>query len=123
MMRRNTVLLGLRERLPNYTRPDSDPFWALLAWAKSKPSIALSGREVPTLDCERRTIWIADAHRGDGKRFVVRADEKMTAFWNLNWRPALAASCVDRLAFFFQNWPSLNSCKSDAGSFPREVLR
>jgi hypothetical protein len=26
-----------------------------------------------------RTIWIADAHRGDGKRFVVRADEKLTA--------------------------------------------
>jgi hypothetical protein len=27
-----------------------------------------------------RTIFIADAHRGDGKRFVVRADEKLTAF-------------------------------------------
>jgi len=22
-----------------------------------------------------RTIWIADAHRDDGKRFIVRADE------------------------------------------------
>ena len=29
------------------------------------------------------TIWIADAHRGDGKRFVVRADEKLTAFLEL----------------------------------------
>jgi hypothetical protein len=29
-----------------------------------------------------RTIWIADAHR-DGKRFVVRADEKLTAFMEL----------------------------------------
>jgi hypothetical protein len=27
-----------------------------------------------------RTIWIVDAHRGDGKRFVVHADEKLTAF-------------------------------------------
>ena len=26
---------------------------------------------------------IADAHRGDGKRFVVRADEKLTAFVEL----------------------------------------
>jgi hypothetical protein len=26
-----------------------------------------------------RTIWIADAHRGDGKRFVVHADDKLTA--------------------------------------------
>ena len=30
-----------------------------------------------------RTIWIADAHRGDGRRFVVRADEKLTAFLEL----------------------------------------
>jgi hypothetical protein len=27
--------------------------------------------------------WIADAHRGDGKRFVARADEKLTAFMEL----------------------------------------
>jgi hypothetical protein len=32
---------------------------------------------------QRRTIWIADAHRGDGKRFIVRADEKLTAFVEL----------------------------------------
>jgi hypothetical protein len=30
-----------------------------------------------------RTIWIADAHRGDGKRYVVHADEKLTAFMEL----------------------------------------
>jgi GAF domain-containing protein len=30
---------------------------------------------VSALDCERRTIWIVDANRGDEKRFVVRADE------------------------------------------------
>jgi hypothetical protein len=29
-----------------------------------------------------RTIWIVDAH-GCGKRFVVRADEKLTAFVEL----------------------------------------
>jgi hypothetical protein len=29
-------------------------------------------------------MWIADAHRGgDGKRFIVRADEKLTAFLEL----------------------------------------
>jgi hypothetical protein len=27
-----------------------------------------------------RTIFVADAHRGDGQRFVVRADENLTAF-------------------------------------------
>jgi hypothetical protein len=30
-----------------------------------------------------RTIWIADAHRDDRKRFVVRADDKLTAFLEL----------------------------------------
>jgi hypothetical protein len=29
------------------------------------------------------TIWIADAHRDNGKRFVVRSDEKLTAFLEL----------------------------------------
>jgi hypothetical protein len=32
---------------------------------------------------ERPTMWIADAHRGGGKRFVVRANEKLTAFVEL----------------------------------------
>jgi len=27
-----------------------------------------------------RTIWIADAHRGDGKRFIMRVEEKLTVF-------------------------------------------
>ena len=30
-----------------------------------------------------RTVWIVDAHRGDGKRFIVHADEKLTAFLEL----------------------------------------
>jgi hypothetical protein len=38
---------------------------------------------VSTIDSEGRTIWIADAHHRDGKRFIVRADEKLTAFVQL----------------------------------------
>ena len=37
---------------------------------------------VSALDGAGRTIWIVDAHR-DGKRFIVRADEKLTAFLEL----------------------------------------
>jgi hypothetical protein len=37
---------------------------------------------VSALDLEGRTIWIVDAHR-DGKRFIVRADEMLTAFLEL----------------------------------------
>jgi hypothetical protein len=38
---------------------------------------------VSALDLEGRTIWIVDAHRDDGKRFVVHADEILTAFVEL----------------------------------------
>ena len=38
---------------------------------------------VSAIDSRGRTIWIADAHRGDGKCFVGRADEKLTAFMEL----------------------------------------
>jgi hypothetical protein len=38
---------------------------------------------VSAVNAEGRTIWIADAHRDDGKRFVVHADELLTAFLEL----------------------------------------
>jgi hypothetical protein len=34
-------------------------------------------------DSQGRTIWIVDAHRDDGKRSVVRADEILMAFLEL----------------------------------------
>jgi len=37
---------------------------------------------VSAIDSDRRTIWIVDAH-GYGKRFMVRADEMLTAFLEL----------------------------------------
>jgi hypothetical protein len=40
---------------------------------------------VSGLDCEGRTVWIADAHR-DGKRFVVRTDKKLAAFLEMESR-------------------------------------
>jgi hypothetical protein len=35
------------------------------------------------VDSEGRTLWIVDAHRDNGKRFVVRSDELLTAFLEL----------------------------------------
>jgi hypothetical protein len=37
---------------------------------------------VSAIGSQGRTIWIADAHR-DGKGFIVRANEKLTAFLEL----------------------------------------
>jgi hypothetical protein len=57
---------------------------------------------------EGRTIWIADAHR-DGKRFFVHADEKLTAFLELDSAiHSRAANCLDKLARFSADSASLN---------------
>ena len=38
---------------------------------------------VSAVDSRGRTIWIVGAHRDNGKRFVVRSDEKLTEFLEL----------------------------------------
>jgi hypothetical protein len=56
-------------------------YWEIIADHLSKAGWSYGC--VAAVDCEGRTIWIADAHRDDGKRFVVSADEKLTAFVEL----------------------------------------
>ena len=55
--------------------------WEIIADNLSKAGWSLGW--VSAVDAEGRTIWIADAHRDDGKRFVAHADEKLTAFLEL----------------------------------------
>ena len=55
--------------------------WEIIADKLSKAGWSLGW--VSAVDSEGRTIWIVDAHRGDGKRFVLRADEKLRAFVEL----------------------------------------
>jgi hypothetical protein len=52
-------------------------YWEIIADNLKKAGWSLG--YVSTIDSEGRTIWIADAHRDYGKRFVVSADEKLTA--------------------------------------------
>jgi hypothetical protein len=56
-------------------------YWKIVADRLNKAGWSLGW--ISVIDSERRTIWIVDAHRGDGKRFVVRADEKLSAFVEL----------------------------------------
>jgi hypothetical protein len=55
--------------------------WEIIADNLSK--VGWSWGCVSALDSNGRTIWIADAHRDDARRFVVRADEKLTALLEL----------------------------------------
>jgi hypothetical protein len=53
-------------------------YWEIIADNLSKA--CFSWGCVSAIDLEGRTIWIADVHRDNGKRFVAHADEKLTAF-------------------------------------------
>ena len=55
--------------------------WEIIADNLSKAS--WSWGCVSAVDSEGQTIWIVDAHCGAEERFVVRADEKLTAFLEL----------------------------------------
>jgi hypothetical protein len=55
--------------------------WKIIADKLSRAGWSLGW--VSAIDSEGRTIWILDAHRDDGRRFVVRSDEKLTAFVEL----------------------------------------
>jgi hypothetical protein len=56
-------------------------YWEIIADDLSKAG--WSWGRVSAVNSDGRTIWIADAHRDDGKRFVVRAEEGLTAFLEL----------------------------------------
>jgi hypothetical protein len=56
-------------------------YWEIIADNLSKAGWSCGC--VSAVDSRGRTIFIADAHHDDGKRFIVRADEKLTAFIEL----------------------------------------
>jgi hypothetical protein len=56
-------------------------YWEMIADNLSKAGWSLGW--VSAVDSEGRTIWIVDAHRDNGKRFIVTADEKLRAFLEL----------------------------------------
>jgi hypothetical protein len=56
-------------------------YWEIIANRLSKAGWSLGW--VSAIDGQGRTIWIVDAHRGDGRRFIVSADEMLSAFVEL----------------------------------------
>jgi hypothetical protein len=56
-------------------------YWEIIADNLSKAG--WSWGCVATVDSNGQTIFVADAHRDNGKRFVVRSDEMLRAFLEL----------------------------------------
>jgi hypothetical protein len=70
------------------------------------------------MDSNGRTIWIADAHRGDGKHFVVHADEKLTAFE----AAILQLRSVNTFALAFQLLADFHISQTTASELINNVL-
>ena len=56
-------------------------YWEIIADNLKKAGWSLG--YVSAINSEAGTIWIVDTHRDDGKRYVVHADENLTAFVEL----------------------------------------
>jgi hypothetical protein len=77
-------------------------YWEIIADNLSKAGWSLGC--VSAIDSEGRTIFIADAHRDDGKRFVVRADEKLSAFVELESAVRACGNSVLKEGFPIPSW-------------------
>jgi len=67
-------------------------YWEIIADNLSKAG--WSWGYVSALDRKGRTMWIVYAHRDDGKRFVVRANEKLSAFVELESTIRVCSDCA-----------------------------
>jgi hypothetical protein len=78
-------------------------YWEIVA--RNLKKAGWSWGWVSAVDSEGRTIWIADAHRDNGKRFIVRADEILTAFLELErvTRESLRFPIPNNSAQFFHD--------------------
>jgi hypothetical protein len=95
-------------------------YWEIIADNLKRAGLSLG--YVSTIDSQGRTIWIADAHRGDGKRLVVRADENLTALLELEAASRTVRICLTTGAILSK----LNAVKrilNQVADFPRWVLR
>ena len=73
----STIDLLTRERMTDPVRTTGK---SLPTISRKPVGVGVASQQL--MPTEEQT-WIADAHRDDGKRFVVHADEKLTAFLEL----------------------------------------
>jgi hypothetical protein len=71
-----------RKRFSTISRNRADEVLGNHRWESQETRLELV--LFSAIDSKGRPIWIVDAHRGDGKRFIVHADDKLTAFMELD---------------------------------------
>jgi hypothetical protein len=94
-------------------------YWEVIADNLSKAG--WSWGCVAAIDSNGRTIFIADAHRDDGKRFVAHADEKLTAFLERETAIRHCSTCQKMLLTLSDGaWQNGARAKS-VGRLPQEL--
>jgi hypothetical protein len=71
--------------MPSLTRANLRRKWSTTI-SKATDNLSKAGWSwgcVSAIDSNGRTLWIVDAHRDDGKRYVVRSEELLTSFLEL----------------------------------------
>jgi hypothetical protein len=87
-------------------------YWEIIVSKIIKAGLSVGW--VLALENYGRTIWIVDAHR-DGKRFVMRADEKLTAFVELEMRIYEFALDLEQLLCVQRTWSIIGDYLLDEG--------
>jgi hypothetical protein len=85
---------------PTFGRVAVGRYCASVGFFRASNALALItsfGVRFSAVDSEGRTKWIADGHRGGGKRFVVRSDERQAAF--LEREAAIRCQSREQFAF------------------------
>ena len=73
------------------------------------------------VDSNGRTIWIADAHRDNEKRFVEHAEEKLTAF--MEQESAIRAGQSVKNQSTTRSVATCRAVSSEAHGYPNLILR
>jgi hypothetical protein len=81
-------------------------YWEIIADNFSKAGWSLGW--VSAVDFQGRTILIAEAHRGDEKRFIARAD-KVTAFMELETAILVATRSLSETGDEFSAWTDVRN--------------
>jgi hypothetical protein len=72
---------------------------------------------VATVDSNGRTIWIVDAHRDNGKRFVVRSAQELTCVSRTRTSHAriIASKMANNSAQFFHDFAFVGRARRQPG--------
>jgi hypothetical protein len=107
-----------REPFLTISNSASVKYWEIIADNLRKRGWSLGW--VSALDREGQTIWIVDAHGDNGKRFVLRDDEKLTAFMELFRTRARENNAFFLAASRARRRSLRNPCRLGAALLPRK---